>query len=125
MCKVNYFIGEFYISPRDIAFLKIGQEVHIHLDAFRTREWGIVTGVIFEISGDFVIMDNSPMYRIKCRLDRSKVSLVNGFSSSIRKGMTFQARCIVSQRTLAQLLKDKAEDWLHPALNHNELSLKP
>lgn len=118
-------IGEFYVSSQDIAFLNIGQEVHIHLDAFSAREWGFVSGEIYEISSDFLILENIPVYRIKCRLNRTDLTLRNGYSSKLKKGMTFQARCMVRQRTLLQLLTDKAENWLHPALNRKEFSLKP
>ena len=118
-------IGEFFVPSKHIAFLDIGQKVHIHLDAFSAREWGYVTGEIFEISSDFVIQDNQPVYRIKCELDQTLVRLKNGFSSEIRKGMTFQARCLLRRRTLFQLLGDKAGNWLNPALNTQNLSLQP
>ncbi len=117
-------IGEFYISSQDIAFINSGQKVHIHLDAFSAREWGFVSGEVYEISSDFVMLDKQPMYRIKCKLDQSSVCLKNGYSTSIRKGMTFKARCLVRQRTLFQLLADKAENWLHPALNNQEFNLQ-
>jgi len=121
----SQLIGEFYISSQDIAFIETGQKVHIHLDAFSAREWGFVSGEVYEISSDYVMLDKRPMYRIKCRLDQTSVTLKNGYSSSIRKGMTFQARCMVRQRTLFQLLADKAENWLHPALNQPEFKLQP
>ena len=63
---------------------------------------------------DFVEMENQPLYRIKCRIKQQQLSLQNGYSASLKKGMTFQARCMVSRRTLFQLLTDKAEDWLNP-----------
>ena len=108
-------IGEFYISSRDIAYLHTGQSVRLYLDAFPPREWGYVPAVIYEISGDFLVRDNLPVYRVKCSLGRSELCLRNGYSAGVKKGMSFQARCLVARRTLFQLLTDRADQWLNPS----------
>jgi len=110
-------IGEFYVSSTNLIYLKKGQKVHLHLEAFNAREWGVLPGRIYEISSDYILVENQPVYRIKCRLERGELNLRNGYSAKIRKGMTFQARCMVSRRTLFQLLADKTGNWLNPTLN--------
>ena len=94
--------------------------MQLHLDAFNAREWGVLPGRIYEISSDYILVENQPVYRIKCRLERGELNLRNGYSAKIKKGMSFQARCLVSRRTLFQLLADKTGNWLNPALNKSE-----
>jgi HlyD family secretion protein len=110
-------VGEFYIHSRNLAFLRDGQTVHIHLDAFNAREWGYATGHIYAISSDYILHENQPVYRVKCHIQEKNLRLRNGYSASIRKGMTFQARCIVCRRSLLRLIMDRTENWLNPALH--------
>jgi HlyD family secretion protein len=59
-------------------------------------------------------MDQQAAYRVKCHLDNTSLRLKNGFTGHLKKGMTFQAHCLVVNRTLLQLLWDKTDDWLNP-----------
>ncbi|MCK4745821.1 MAG: HlyD family efflux transporter periplasmic adaptor subunit, partial [Bacteroidales bacterium] len=68
-------IGEFYVSPHDIAFLSLEQTVHLHLDAFNAREWGVISGRIYEISNDILLLEKQPVYRVKCHLERKELHL--------------------------------------------------
>jgi hypothetical protein len=56
---------------------------------------------------------------VKCRLEQNEVTLKNGYSAMLKKGMTFQARCLLSRRSLLQLLGDKTGKWLNPARREN------
>ena len=47
-------------------------------------------------------------------LDRTELQLRNGFTGRLKKGMTLQARFMVTERTLFQLLRDDVNDWLNP-----------
>lgn len=118
-------IGEFYVPSRNIAFLCKDQKVQMHLDAYTTREWGFIPALIYEISSDILVVENQPVYRVKCRPERTELFLKNGYSASLKKGMTFQARCLVSRRTLFQLLTDKADKWLNPAFQVREITPLP
>ena len=95
------------------------------MDAFNAREWGIVPGKIYEISSDFLMLENQPVYRAKCMLEQNSLQLGNGYSAELKKGMTFQARCLVARRTLLQLLSDKTNNWLNPVMNSQEFNLLP
>lgn len=121
----SVLIGEFYIPSRNIAYLRQGQKVQLHLDAFSTREWGFIPAHIYDISSDFILLDNQPVYRVKCRLERTEMNLKNGYTACLKKGMTFYARCLVSRRTLFQLLADKADNWLNPAIPVGETNPLP
>ncbi len=108
-------ISEFYISPKDIGYLNKENKVRIQVDAFNYNEWGILRGKISSISSDFVVINNSPMFRVRCALDRNYLSLHNGFKGYMKKGMTTRGRFQIAERSLFQLLYQRTDDWLNPA----------
>ena len=110
-------IGEIYMQSKDIAYLRNGQEVSLQVDAFPSREWGLVKAEIYEISNDYIWLNQQAVYRVKCRFPEKSLMLRNGYEGELIKGMTFQARCLIAPRSLFQLLTDKAEDWLDPAIS--------
>lgn len=74
-----------------------------------------------DIAKDFMVSSTSntstpsdAFFRVKCRLETHELKLQNGYEAHLQKGMTLQARFVITRRTLAQLLFDKAEDWLNP-----------
>lgn len=107
-------IGEFYLRPKDIAFVYVGQRVQLRMQSFPAREWGMPAGRIYQISDDFLIMDKQAVFRVKCRLDDTRLYLKNGYTAQLKKGMTFHAQCMVVRRSLLQLLGDKTDKWLNP-----------
>ncbi len=110
----NELIVETYISPKDIGLLKNGMEVKYQIDAFNYNQWGFVTGYVKEISNDIVIQNDQPVFKVRCTLNQAKLSLKNGYEGHLKKGMTTQARFIITERTLWQLLYDKVDNWLNP-----------
>jgi multidrug resistance efflux pump len=109
-------IGEIYIPPSDIGLIHLGQPVQLIIDAFDYREWGTIQAAITEISDDFLVINNQPVFRIRCKLDRITLQLKNGYTGSLKKGMTFQALCLVNRKSVWQLLTGKMNKWLNPAL---------
>ena len=107
-------IGECYVSTRDIGLLKIGQEARFQIDAFDYNYFGILTGKIISIDNDFSIVENKPVFKVRCTFDSTQLHLKNGYKGELKKGLTFQARFVVAERTLWQLLFDKVDDWLNP-----------
>jgi len=107
-------IGEFYLRPKDIAFIYIGQTVRLRMQSFPAREWGMPSGSINEISDDFLFVEKQAVYRVKCQLDDTSLYLKNGTSGQLKKGMTFHAQCMVTHRSLLQLMWDKTDNWLNP-----------
>ena len=108
---------ESYVHPKDIGYIRIDDTAKIQIDAFPYTEWGMLNGRTVEISDDYLLVNNSPMFRVRSLLDRDRLSLKNGFEGHIKKGMTVRARFPVTERTLYQLLFDKINDWLNPAHN--------
>lgn len=105
-----------YIKPADIGLIKKGQEVRLNIDAFNYNQWGFITGKVLDISNDILMADKQPLFKVKCSLDQKYLKLKNGYKGIIKKGMTFNARFMVAERSLYQLLYDKVDDWVNPNL---------
>lgn len=107
-------IVETYLSPNDIGFIQANMQVRFQVDAFNYNQWGLATGSVQEISSDIHLIDNKPMFKIRCILNQNFLQLKNGYKGHMKKGMTLRARFMITKRTLWQLLYDKADDWLNP-----------
>jgi HlyD family secretion protein len=107
-------IGECSVNTREVGLLKVGQQVRFQIDAFDYNYFGILTGKIISIDNDFTVVDNKPVFKVRCSFDSTQLHLKNGYKGELKKGLSFQARFIVAERTLWQLLFDKIDDWLNP-----------
>ncbi|MEZ0487809.1 HlyD family secretion protein [Fibrella aquatica] len=110
-------IVECYVSPKDIGLLRAGQLARFQVDAFDYNQWGLLEGKVLDIANDFTVVDKQPAFRVRCQLNQNYLTLTNGYRGYLKKGMTLQARFVVTQRSLFQLLYDNADDWLNPATN--------
>ena len=108
--------AECYVTPRDIGLIRTGQLARLQIDAYNYTEWGVLSAYIVDIANDVVLPEGSgqPFYKVLCKTQKEQMSLKNGYTSSLKKGMTFQARFQVAKRTLFQWLYDKADHWLNP-----------
>jgi membrane fusion protein, peptide pheromone/bacteriocin exporter len=107
---------ECYVRPNDIGFLKKDMNVKMQIDAFNYNDWGLAKGQIIDVANDFVMMNDQPVFRVKCLLATKELHLKSGYIGKIKKGMTIRARFVVTERTLYQLLYDKVDDWVNPKL---------
>ena len=107
-------IGECYVPTRDIGLLKIGQSVRYQMEAFDYNYFGVLTGKVAAIDNDFTVINNTPVFKVRCSFDSTQLHLKNGFTGTLKKGLNFQARFIVARRSLWQLLYDNLDDWLNP-----------
>lgn len=107
-------IGECYVPTRDIGLLKVGQLVRYQMEAFDYNYFGVLTGKVATIDNDFTVINNTPVFKVRCSFDSTQLHLKNGFTGKLKKGLNFQARFIVARRSLWQLLYDKMDDWLNP-----------
>ncbi|GAB4000680.1 hypothetical protein GCM10028807_54430 [Spirosoma daeguense] len=110
-------IAETYVSSKDIGLLKPGQSVRLQVDAFNYNQWGLLTGKVIDIANDFTSSNGEPVFKVRCQLDRPYLTLQNGYQGRLKKGMTVQTRFQVARRSIFQLLYDKTDDWLNPAIN--------
>jgi multidrug resistance efflux pump len=106
-----------YISPIDIAFLNIGQEVNFQVDAYNYNQWGVAKGKIIDIADDLTLVNERETgFLVTCALDTPFLTISNGLEGQVKKGMTFNARFVVARRSLLQLLYDKVDNWLNPQI---------
>ena len=110
-------LAEMYVMPKDIGLIHPGTITRLQVDAYNYNQWGLVTGKVISISNDVYTNGKEPPYfKVRCQLDKNSLTLPNGYEGKLKKGMTLQARFLVTERTLFQLLYDKADDWLNPNL---------
>ena len=104
-----------YVSPGDIGMIKTGLQVLIQVDALKYTEWGLVKARITDISDDFIVDEgHSAYFRVECKPERNYLFLKNSVVAELKKGMTFNARIVITRRSLFNLLFDKMDDWLNP-----------
>lgn len=109
------------VKPSDIGHIRVGQPVKMQVEAFNYMEWGMLTGKVEELSNDILYTpDNQLYFRVKCSLDKDYLTLKNGCKSYVKKGMTVNARMIVTRRSLYNLLFDKVDSWFNPYENRKE-----
>jgi len=109
-------IVETMVNPQDIGLIRAGQEVKFQMDAFNYNQWGLITGKVFDIDQNVSIENEQVFFRVRAELDATSLSLKNGYTASIGKGMSLTARFIIIERSLYELLFDKIDNWLNPKL---------
>jgi multidrug resistance efflux pump len=107
-------IAECFVPTQDAGFIKNNQSVHFQVDAFDHNYFGIIRGQVLSIDNDYTILENVPVFKVRCDLNQNKLGLKNGYTGRLKKGLRLQARFIIARRTIAQLLFDKIDDWLNP-----------
>lgn len=115
-------LAECYISPLDIGLIQKDNPINFQIDAFNYNQWGFATGKIIAITEDVELVDNQPVFKVRCKINEKHLQLKNGAKGKIGKGMTFNARFELAERTLFQLLYDKVDDWVNPGMN-DELAI--
>jgi membrane fusion protein, peptide pheromone/bacteriocin exporter len=118
ICSISpggILMGECFVSSKDVGMLRTGQQVRFQFDALNYNYFGMGTGDIYSIDNDFILLEKSPVFKVKCHMNERNLKLSNGFTGELKKGMGFQARFITCNRSLWQLLYDGLDDWLNPA----------
>jgi len=118
ICSVSpegEMVAECYVSGRDIGLIKVNQQAYFQVDAFGYNYFGSLSGRIIAIDNDYTLIDGKPVFKVRCSFDSKQLHIKKGLTIQLKKGLSFQARFIIGQRTLWQLLFDKMDDWLNPA----------
>jgi len=111
-------VAESLVSPKDIGFIQTGQKVKFQVDTYNYNQWGLLEGTVKEIDQNITINQQTgeAYFRVLCEMDKNYLHLKNGYRGKIGKGMTLTARFHLIDRTLWQLLFDRADDWFNPKL---------
>lgn len=101
------------VSPQDIGLIRKGTPVTMRMDAFTHTRWGMARARVKEIGQDVTTSPQGrPSFLVKCSLLDQQLLLPSGHRGTLTKGMTATAHFTLARRTLAQLLRDRLEDWL-------------
>ena len=106
--------ADVYIGPRDIGFVRTGQPVSLQVDAFPYTEWGMIKGHVRDISQDFVQVGQQLAFRSVVDLEGTSLTSASGMRVELRRGMTVNARFVLEERTLFNLLYGKLSESLDP-----------
>lgn len=111
-------VAECLVSPKDIGFIKNKQKVKFQVDTYNYNQWGLLEGTVIEIDQNITINQQTgeAYFRVLCKIDKNYLQLKNGYKGKIGKGMTLTSRFHLIDRTLWQLLFDRADDWFNPKL---------
>lgn len=110
-------VVECYLQPKDIGFLHISMKVSVLVEAFDYNQWGKLNGRVSDISSDYVLLNETPFYKVKCRMEHPFLTLRNGKCGFLKKGMTVQTRFLANRRSLFHLIYEKMDDWANPQNN--------
>lgn len=105
---------ECWLPPASLITLFPQQTVHYNLPEIRDQMITTLKGKVISIAKDYTLLDNKPMFRVKCSLDQSAVTLKNGFQYSLNKGLLLEARFLLARKSYWQLLVQQLYDWFHP-----------
>ena len=96
------------VSPSDIAFLKIGQQATVKIDAYDYTIYGDLVGKLTYISADTLSEDlrqgEMPYYRAMVRTDGRRFSARPDEQLDIQPGMTATIEVKTGERTVLQYL---------------------
>ncbi len=107
----SVLMGECYVPSKSIGLLQKGQIVSLQIDLFDYHYFGLVTGSVYSIDDDFILVEKKPAFRVKCLIKNKILKLSKQFSCELKNGMTFHARIITCNRSLWQLLYGGVEEW--------------
>ncbi len=108
-------VAETYVAPGDIGHISVGQHVKLRIDAFNYSGCEAIDAVVSSVGSDFMLINQEPAFRVRCEMEKDWVKLGTGNPGKLKKGMTFRARFIVANRSAAQLIFDRVNDWINPS----------
>ncbi len=118
ICEISpdsNLIAECYLTPADIGLIKEGSKVKFQIASYNYNQWGMASGEVLEIGKDIIMLNNTPVFKVICSIDQKELSLKSGAKGILKKGMTLQARFLIANRSIFELLYDKVDDWFNPA----------
>ena len=103
-----------YVSPKDLGFIRVGQQARLLVDAFPHTQRGPVSGTVRTLSDDLVQVGGQAVFKAVVELDSTRLTSKTGMIVRLSKGLGVNVRLIVARRSLFQLLHGRVSDWLDP-----------
>lgn len=114
-------VAECMVPTNSIGYIKNNQVVKFQMDTYNYNQWGFLTGSVKDIDYNLIVnQQNGSFFRVRCKIDTNYLSLPNGEKAFVGKGNTFIARFYLVDRTLWQLLFDRADDIFNPNLGNKK-----
>ncbi|MDZ4072123.1 MAG: HlyD family efflux transporter periplasmic adaptor subunit [Sediminibacterium sp.] len=108
-------IVECWISPSNRVTIYHGQSITYSIPEIRNQMSTPLQGKIIFIAEDYTLVNNKPMFRVKCSLNQTRVQLQNGFSYALGRGLLLETRFLLARKSCWQLLYQQLYDWFNPA----------
>ncbi len=108
-------IVECWMSPSDMVTIYRGQTITYSIPEIRNQMSTTLQGKVISIAEDYTLVNNKPMFRIKCSLDQTRVRLQNGFSYPLGRGVLLETRFVLARKSYSELLYQQLYDWFNPA----------
>lgn len=108
------FCIECNVSSKDVGLLRVGLPCNIQVDAYNYNQWGMLNGVLIEISENPIVSYQGVFYKVYCSVNENFLELKNGYRGYLKRGMNVNCRFVVNQRRIIDLLYDKVENWVNP-----------
>ena len=113
----DQLIAECMVPAKSIGYVRNGQSVKFQMDTYNYNQWGFLSGTVHDIDYNLVTdQEQGVFFKVRCHMDQNFLSLPNGNKVFVGKGNTFNARFYLLDRTLWQLLFDRADDLFNPNL---------
>ncbi|MGP1454843.1 MAG: HlyD family efflux transporter periplasmic adaptor subunit [Treponema sp.] len=102
--------AELIISDKDIAELKTGMEVNLKFTALPPSEYGVLKGIITNISNDSFNKQNTPSFFL-IDVDIFSSSLKNNDHEEVKlkPGMSIEAHIIIKRKTIIKFILEKLD----------------
>jgi HlyD family secretion protein len=107
--------ADVFIRSKDVGFIHPGQAVKLQIEAFPYTEWGTLTGRVKDISQDYVQVGQQIAFKAVVHLDKYSLTSSSGVTAKLRRGMGVNARFVVRERRLYQLLYSNVSDAIDPS----------
>jgi membrane fusion protein, adhesin transport system len=93
-----------HLAPKDVGFIRNGQAVIVKVDSFDASRFGVLDGVVEEISPTTLVdRQSGPYYEVQIQL-KTQAFLDQPDRFQLRSGMTGEADIVTGSKTLFQYL---------------------
>ena len=115
-------IVEAYIPSHKIGQVVTEAAARYQIDAFNYRQWGMATGKVLDKGKDVELIDQTPLFKVRCSIDQTHLQLANGVEGKLQKGLGLTVLLYHNRRSLFDLLFDDINDWINPNQPQKEKS---
>ncbi|MDR3598491.1 HlyD family efflux transporter periplasmic adaptor subunit [Clostridium sp.] len=98
-----------YVSNKDIAGIKAGQNIKYHFEALPYKEYGELKGTITDIATDATVDQRTGVsyYLVESEIENKPLFSYKGEEGEVKMGMTCEAQVITKQKKILYYLLEK------------------